>query len=198
LIEKSNQYQIDRNKDEFILKRKNYYQKNNEKIKLKSKKYYNNNRYAMMEKQKIYREKNKEKFNNYSKIYCEKNKEKLRDYRHKYYKNKRRKDIHYKIKKGVSTLMRIRLHNRLASKEGNTVFNILPYTIEKLIQRLELNFQPGMSWNNYGFYGWHIDHKKADCKFNYKSINDQSFKDCWSLANLQPLWADDNFKKNRY
>ena len=51
-----------------------------------------------------------------------------------------------------------------------------------------------MNWKNYGT-DWHIDHKKPDCKFHYESVEDEGFKMCWSLCNLQPLWATENRKK---
>ena len=54
-----------------------------------------------------------------------------------------------------------------------------------------------MSWDNAG--EWHIDHIIPDSWFNYKSIEDQQFKDCWALNNLQPMWKLENISKgNRY
>ena len=50
-----------------------------------------------------------------------------------------------------------------------------------------------MKISNHG--QWHIDHIKPVHLFNYKSTDDEEFKECWSLNNLQPLWAKDNFKK---
>jgi len=32
--------------------------------------------------------------------------------------------------------------------------------------------------------------------FNITSYTDESFKKCWSLENLQPLYGPDNLKKN--
>jgi len=88
--------------------------------------------------------------------------------------------------------MRERLKKRLLTK-NLSVFRILPYTVEQLIIHLESQFISGMSWSNYG--KWHIDHKIPDSHFDYKSINDEEFRHCWSLDNLQPLWARDNIKK---
>lgn len=51
-------------------------------------------------------------------------------------------------------------------------------------------------WDNYGYYGWHIDHIRPPSWFNIQSINEPSFKECWVLSNLDPKWAEDNFKKN--
>ena len=74
---------------------------------------------------------------------------------------------------------------------------MLDYSVDDLKLHLESLFQPGMSWDNYG--EWHIDHIVPDSWFEYNSYQDSSFKECWALANLQPLWAKDNLKKsNKY
>jgi hypothetical protein len=67
--------------------------------------------------------------------------------------------------------------------------------VEELKKHLESKFQPGMSWDNYGRNGWHIDHVRPDISFDYASMNDMEFKECWSLNNLQPMWESDNCRK---
>ena len=56
-------------------------------------------------------------------------------------------------------------------------------------------FQPGMSWDNYGKYGWHVDHRIPVSSFNIISYDCDDFRKCWALENLQPLWAIDNIRK---
>ena len=51
-----------------------------------------------------------------------------------------------------------------------------------------------MSWNNHGFYGWHIDHIYPCSKFDLTDLNQQ--KQCFHYTNLQPLWAEENKKKS--
>lgn len=51
-----------------------------------------------------------------------------------------------------------------------------------------------MSWENYGFYGWHIDHIKPCSKFDLTDPKQQ--EQCFHYSNLQPLWAIENFKKS--
>ena len=48
-----------------------------------------------------------------------------------------------------------------------------------------------MSWNNYG--KWHLDHIKPLSSFNLQNIDE--LKQACHYSNLQPLWAEDNFKK---
>jgi len=40
-----------------------------------------------------------------------------------------------------------------------------------------------------------IDHVVPNSWFEYSSTKDESFKECWSLGNLQPMWKLDNISK---
>lgn len=82
------------------------------------------------------------------------------------------------------------------SKSGRITFEILGYTPEELMRHLERLFQPGMTWQNFGKGGWHVDHKVPLSAHNYETPDDIDFKRAWSLENLQPLWEQDNLKKN--
>jgi len=100
-----------------------------------------------------------------------------------------------KIKHNIRSLLHQKLKRRGLTKDNKT-FSSLGYSPDDLINHLENQFQDGMSWDNYGLYGWHIDHIKPDSWFNYKSTEDKEFKKSWALSNLQPLWAKDNLSKN--
>jgi hypothetical protein len=50
-----------------------------------------------------------------------------------------------------------------------------------------------MSWENRS--EWHIDHRRPVSSFNFLSVDDPEFLECWALSNLQPLWAADNIRK---
>jgi hypothetical protein len=71
-------------------------------------------------------------------------------------------------------------------------FDFLGYNASDLKKRLEMNFKPGMSWDNHG--EWHIDHKKPLSYFDYSNTNE--VRNSWLLCNLQPLWAKENLTKN--
>jgi hypothetical protein len=80
---------------------------------------------------------------------------------------------------------------------GQRLKSMIGYTINDLKKHLEKRFKPGMSWENYG--KWHIDHVVPHTLFKYKKIEDEDFRRCWALKNLQPLWAKDNlFKSGRF
>jgi len=78
-------------------------------------------------------------------------------------------------------------------KENRHWEHLVGYTIDQLKKCLEKQFLSGMAWDNYG--EWHVDHKIPISAFNFETSEDLDFKRCWSLKNLQPLWAVDNMKK---
>ena len=53
-----------------------------------------------------------------------------------------------------------------------------------------------MTWKAFRNGDIHIDHIKPQSLFNLQDIND--VKKCWSLSNLQPLWAADNLAKSNF
>lgn len=66
-------------------------------------------------------------------------------------------------------------------------------TIPEFIQHLEAGFKDGMTWKNYGRYGWHIDHIVPCSKFNLTVA--ENIKTCFHFSNTQPMWAKENHKK---
>lgn len=72
---------------------------------------------------------------------------------------------------------------------------LVGYSVDELVVHLESKFSPGMSWQNYGRGGWHVDHVVPKSVFNYELPTDIDFKRCWALSNLRPLWESDNCSK---
>lgn len=99
------------------------------------------------------------------------------------------------IHERIGNSMRARMWAALRGKTSGMCLHRLGYSIHHLKEYLESKFLEGMSWDNYG--AWHIDHIKPCSLFDQS--DESQFKECWSLSNLQPLWASDNIRKsNRY
>lgn len=83
---------------------------------------------------------------------------------------------------------------RRGSKKSPT-FEALGYTPDELRSHLERKFTDGMSWENYGRGGWHVDHILPLSSFSFETQNCPDFKMAFALSNLQPLWEWDNCSK---
>lgn len=108
---------------------------------------------------------------------------------------------HYEKKKKcpqfrLESAIKVGVHGMLkGTKSYRPTFKILGYSVDDLRSHLEAQFAPGMTWDNYGFYGWHVDHIIPRSAFKYASVNEGEFKKCWALSNLQPMWASENKSK---
>lgn len=80
-------------------------------------------------------------------------------------------------------------------KGGYSWEALVGYTLQDLVAHLERQFLPGMTWDNRGRDGWHIDHIVPLSAHSYSSPDDEDFKAAWSLTNLRPLWAEENLRK---
>lgn len=141
---------------------------------------------------------NLEKFRNngrkYQADYRKKNKEKYRNYQNKWkiktYYTKYRYDINFKITQSLRSRINKLLKNK--NKYYHSI-ELLGCSIYELKIHLKSKFQEGMTWENYGKYGWHIDHIRPCISFDL--MNEEQQKLCFHYTNLQPLWAFDNLSK---
>jgi hypothetical protein len=99
-------------------------------------------------------------------------------------------DPAYHLKINMASAFRSALRTRTGSA---FLFNAAGYTVAQLVEHLERQFMPGMTWDNYG--QWHVGHIQPVASFNYETAEDPEFKACWALSNLRPLWAEDNLRK---
>ena len=84
----------------------------------------------------------------------------------------------------------LKSNNEIKTKK---LFELLDYSLEDFKLHLESLFQEGMTWENHGKYGWHIDHIVPVSWFIENNYFDIKVVNC--LKNLQPLWAKDNLSK---
>lgn len=94
---------------------------------------------------------------------------------------------------GVIKNLRRRVHHVIKDdyKSAHTL-DLLGCTIDQFLGHLEINFQDGMTWENYGKV-WHVDHKKPCAAFDLTRPEEQ--RACFNWKNLQPLFAKENLAK---
>jgi len=162
-------------------KRKNYMKEYGSSRKEEKKEY--NKEYGISHKKEISEKKKK---------YCRMENVKRR--RNEYARGKWRNNIKYKLSQSLSTLVQKALKG---NKNGRHWEDLVGFTLREFKKHLESRFKKGMTWDNYGRNGWHIDHIVPISLFNYTNSEDVDFKRCWSLSNLQPLWAKENLSKGK-
>ena len=157
-----------------------YNKKNSKIISEKGKQFRLENPEINKEKCRMYKKNNPEHF----KKWLDKNKEHRKKYINEYNSDPKNK---------IKNSLRSRI-NQLLNKQYNNpkTLNLVGCDYEFLMEYIENKFTKGMSWDNYGYYGWHLDHI-------IPVSSAKTEKDVYKLyhyTNLQPLWAEDNLRKS--
>ena len=136
--------------------------------------------------QKGYYAKNKQRINLRNKKY-EQTRKQQRNTRRAW---RRKHDLNYRL----TVCLRARLQSLInGTTKSDRTLNLLGCSVERLKQHLESKFRNGMSWSNYGFRGWHMDHIKPCTAFDLTRPDQQ--RQCFHFTNLQPLWGLENISK---
>lgn len=174
------------NKPKYRETQKSYWEKNKEELLVKKNKYYHDNRKKCRKQQNEYRLKNLEEQRLRTSEWAKNN----RDHINKYKKRIRDNNPIVKIKDNVRRRIDYFLKTNDTQKNNKT-FDIVGCDPQFLKEYLENQFKEGMSWENYGLYGWHIDHK---IPLSSAETENEIYKLC-HYTNLQPLWAEENLSK---
>lgn len=117
----------------------------------------------------------------------------FRKKRAKYMQEKRKNCIEFKIACTIRSRLWEAIKSQGARKHSKTMA-MLGCTIPELKSHLEKQFKPGMSWSNYGYRGWHIDHITPLSSFKLSDPEQQ--RKATHYTNLQPLWRFENQSKS--
>jgi len=113
-----------------------------------------------------------------------------RAYSRAYQQQRRDEDINFNL----AHVLRVRIRSAIGShKKAAKSEVLLGCSVQHLRAWLEFWMQPGMTWENYGKHGWHIDHKRPCASFDLTKPEQQ--RECFNYRNLQPLWAQENHSK---
>jgi hypothetical protein len=193
-IRKCNNCKANLNISEFYYRkdRKKYLNKCIKCINIQHEEYYKNNKKERKKYAENYTTTHKNEISKNKKDYYQKHKSERKEYE----KYRIENDLNYKIARNL----RIRMSMIIRNNSVGSAVNDVGCSIEELIMHLESKFYANlatgemMNWSNYGYYGWHIDHIIPLSSFDL-TVREQFLKAA-HYANLQPLWAQDNFAKS--
>jgi len=100
-----------------------------------------------------------------------------------------------KIRGRISAAMRKAIRGNKAGRRWESLVN---YTMQELIDHLKSTVPEGYSWERDFINGkgiLHIDHIKPMSSFKFETAEDEAFRKCFTLSNLQLLPASDNMRK---
>jgi hypothetical protein len=94
----------------------------------------------------------------------------------------------------IARNLRVRLRKAVVGvNRAAATMDLLGCSIDEFKTHLERQFEPGMSWDNYGYHGWHIDHIRPCASFD---LTDQAQQyECFNFRNTRPAWRFDNQSK---
>lgn len=107
-------------------------------------------------------------------------------------KYRRKHDVNFKIKNSLRCRISAALKGKVKSQK---TMHLLGCSITYFINYLENKMSETMNWNNYGTC-WHIDHIIPCNNFNLSLEEEQKL--CFNYKNMQPMFAEDNLKKQGY
>lgn len=139
-------------------------------------------------KRKEYYKNNLERERYRSKEYYHQNKSIIRKKNNEWKNNKRKKDGFYRMKLNLRDRLRDYLTGESKSKRTQDIVGL---DKDKFKVYIESKFVENMSWDNYG--KWHLDHIIPLCS----AKNNEEALQLNYYSNLQPLWDEENLKKNR-
>jgi hypothetical protein len=137
-----------------------------------------------------WRSKHAEQWKELLRRHYRKHREKIIKLNTEYSVRRRKVDVNYNL----TIILRQRFNKALKQgyKAGSAVAD-LGCSVAEFRKHVESQWSSGMSWENYGRNGWHIDHIIPISKFNLSDR--EQVKQACHYTNLQPLWARDNIVK---
>lgn len=189
------------NRERALIAQRKWVDKNSDQVKATRAKWRANNRERINANGRKWRADNPERSRAISARYRAANKESRADSarrynadhrkeRAEYHARRKSEDPQYKIKDVLRK--RVAEAIKINSKAGSAVRD-LGCSIAEFKAHIENQFLPGMTWENWGIHGWHLDHIVPLASYDLTSR--MQFLEACNWKNYQPLWASDNLRK---
>lgn len=148
------------------------------------------------EENRLWRSRHPERSKASKQRWREQSKEQRRKYKRHYDRNARKDPVVRLVSNIRSVLASALIRAKRRGQEIVTTggMRYVGCTVEELVIHLEDQFVEGMTWENHGLEGWHVDHifplSKADL------TDPAQLRAAFDWRNLRPAWAAENIEKS--
>lgn len=113
-----------------------------------------------------------------------------------YRRNKWREDLNYRLSERYRNRIGQSLRSQKTTKNIKST-QLLGCSVDDFIKWLELNFEEGMTWDNFGSGNdkWNIEHWLPCCSFDLS--NSIELHQCFNWSNMFPCWQIENLRKGK-
>jgi hypothetical protein len=184
---------------------KNWKAENPEKLKVYARRNYEKTKERKLIARRVRYRNDRERTRKQSKQWLKENRERYLEWRNEYLKRpdvvarkrarflqRKKSDPYFALIVILRSRIRCAVLNQAGVKAAKSIA-LLGCTISKARKHIEAKFQPGMTWENFGRGGWHIDHIIPCSAFDLRDVEHQ--RRCFHYTNLRPLWERDNLLK---
>jgi hypothetical protein len=175
----------EKSKEYYKAKSNENHAKNRERNNKRNSEYQRKNAEILKQKHNEYRANNRERARRWQKRYSTANHSKIIDK----LRERRRNDPITRLKDAIRGSIRAYLGSKKTRRSAT--FEIVGCTPDFLRSHLEKQFNPGMTWENYGSH-WHVDHRIPLASGN----SPEEIMGLSHWTNLQPLEALENLLKS--
>lgn len=161
-----------------------------EKSRLADREFYKKNALKKRQAKAEARFKNPQKHKEIYRVWYLRNKEKINSRNRRWLAARKKTDTAFKIRCTLGARLAKAIHGK---QKSSSFEDLTGCSFDFLKVWLESKWKPGMSWDNYGYKGWHIDHIRPCASFDLSDPQQQRI--CFHFLNLQPLWASENLSK---
>lgn len=184
----------ERHRERLLEERRKWRDQNRELLRRQAmERYWKNHDHIRAQARESYRRNPKRVLTNSQKITSRERTKRYRARHKERLKSRERERLNSDQAYAFTRLLRSRVGKAVKQQYARKAFktmDLIGCTVPRLLTHLESQFLPGMTWENYGRHGWHIDHILPCAAFDLSRPEHQ--KKCFHYSNLRPAWSYHN------
>lgn len=145
---------------------------------------------------KKWKKNNREKCNLVNKKWKKNNRDKVNASQNKYRENNPSVKMKQNVSRGIRRIVKKAKEGGVVLEKSHDSLKYLGCSAEFFYNYIAGQYKDGMTDDNYGTNGWHLDHIKPCAAFDFD--NEEELYECFHYTNYQPMWSTENNKKSSW